>query len=128
MQYDNQNNLIIPDTGKVIGLGAVTPTAQQLTWASSLTLDFTKGNKFRVSLGGTTTTFPNPTITADMIGLEFTLNLDITATNQVIACGTYFRFPNGTAPALSTTIGRRDKIVGEIISTTLIDCTITRGF
>ncbi|SMH62525.1 hypothetical protein [Azospirillum agricola] len=115
-------------TGAIALFRPVVPKAVTPAWASSITLDLTAGNKFAVTLGGATV-FPNPTITAAMVGMEFTINAtqDVSG-NRAVSFGSYFKFPNGTAPVASTTAGKRDKIVCEVVSTTAIDATFIGGF
>lgn len=89
-------------------------------WAATMTLDFAAGNRWTRVLAGATT-MANPT---NMVpGQSILLDLVQDATGgRLVAWGSFWKFPGGIAPVLSTAPGRRDVIVGEVISATEILC------
>jgi hypothetical protein len=80
-----------------------------LTDAATITPDFSAGNNFSVTLGGNRT-LANPTnLTAGQSG-AIVLTQDGTG-SRTLAYGSYFKFPNGTAPSLTTTAAAVDVLV-----------------
>ncbi|QCG97379.1 hypothetical protein E6C67_26770 [Azospirillum sp. TSA2s] len=127
MEYNRASGVALPAIGNVLAV-PVTPKVASVTWSSTITLDLTAGNKFPVTLGGATT-FANPTITAAMVGMEFTIIPTQDGTgSRTASFGSYFKFPNGTAPTASTAAGKRDRVICEVVSTTAIDAVYVKGF
>lgn len=127
MEYNRASGISLPAVGSVLAV-PVTPKVAPVTWGATITLDLTAGNKFPVTLGGATT-FANPTLTAAMVGMEFTIITTQDATgNRTQSFGGYFKFPNGTAPTGSTAAGKRDRVICEVVSTTAIDAVFVKGF
>ena len=115
-------------TGALTFYKAVVPKVVTVNWGSTITLDLTAGNKFTVTLGGATA-FANPTLTAAMVGMEFTIIPTQDANgNRTQSYGSFFKFPNGTAPTGSTAAGKRDRVICEVVSTTAIDAVFVKGF
>ncbi|MGF7177001.1 hypothetical protein [Azospirillum doebereinerae] len=106
---------------------AVVPKTVDAPWTSTITLDLTAGNKFRTTLGGATV-YGNPTLTAAMIGQEFTIIPTQGTGNQTVSFSSLFKFPNGAAPTASTAAGKRDRVICEVVSTTAIDAVYIKGF
>lgn len=80
-----------------------------LTDGATITPDFAEGNNFSVTLGGNRT-LANPTnLTAGQSG-AIVLTQDGTG-SRTLAYGSYFKFPNGTAPSLTTTAAAVDVLV-----------------
>lgn len=72
----------------------------------SITVDAALSNNFKVTLGGNRT-LETPSNLADGMVLNFVIKQDGTGT-RTLAYGAKYKFPGGTAPALSTTISAVD--------------------
>lgn len=110
----------------------VVPKVVSVPWASTITLDLTAGNKFPVTLDGDTT-FAPPALTPEMVGLEFTIiPMQGTGGNRAVAFDALFRFPGGADPIASTTAGKRDRAICEVVTTATgtlaIDAVYVKGF
>lgn len=110
----------------------VVPKVVTVPWASAIALDLTAGNKFAVTLGGDTL-FGAPALTADMVGMEFTIIPTQDGTgNRAVTFDSIFHFPTGVAPTPSTAAGKRDRAICEVVSTAAgtlaIDAVYVRGF
>jgi hypothetical protein len=93
-----------------------TPVA--LTDASSIATDLSLGNNFSVTLGGNRT-LANPTnIVAGQSGI-IVITQDGTG-SRTLAYGSYFKFPAGTAPTLTTTASAVDVLAYYVESSTRI--------
>ena len=104
---------------------AVTPVS--LTWASTITIDATTGNNFRVVLGGATT-FANPTGMVDGQLLNLRLKQDATG-SRTVTWGSKFKWGGGTAPTLSTAANAVDRVSGiYVLVDDVIECTFRAGF
>lgn len=94
--------------------GAITA----LTDGSSITPDFAAANNFSVTLGGNRT-LANPTnIVAGQSGI-IVITQDGTG-SRTLAYGSYFKFPAGTAPTLTTTANAVDVLAYYVESSTRI--------
>ncbi len=94
--------------------GAITA----LTDGSSITPDFAAANNFSVTLGGNRT-LANPTnIVAGQSGI-IVITQDGTG-SRTLAYGSYFKFPAGTAPTLTTTASAVDVLAYYVESSTRI--------
>lgn len=94
--------------------GAITA----LTDGATITPDFSAANNFSVTLGGNRT-LANPTnITAGQSGV-IVITQDATG-SRTLSYGSYFKFPNGTAPTLTTTASKVDVLAYYCESTTRI--------
>lgn len=116
--------------GSVVELtGARTDTVQSFTKAqrgaitaltdgATITPDFSLANNFSVTLGGNRT-LANPTnLTAGQSGV-IVITQDGTG-SRTLAYGSYFKFPGGTAPTLTTTASAVDVLVYYVESSTRI--------
>lgn len=93
-------------------------TVVALTDASSIATDLSLGNNFSVTLGGNRT-LANPTnITAGQSGV-IVITQDGTG-SRTLAYGSYFKFPSGTAPTLTTTASAVDVLAYYVESSTRI--------
>lgn len=102
--------------------GAVT----DVTSASNQTaLDFSLNNNFATTLTENTT-LANPT-NMD-IGQKGRITITQGATARTVAYGSYFKFPGGTIPAVSTTAGATDILFYDVISATKIAATLVKAF
>ena len=89
-----------------------------LTDGTSITPDFAVANNFSVTLGGNRT-LANPTnITAGQSGV-IVITQDGTG-SRTLAYGSYFKFPNGTAPTLTITASAVDVLCYYVESSTRI--------
>jgi len=89
-----------------------------LTDGATITPDFAAANNYSVTLGGNRT-LANPTnITAGQSGV-IVISQDGTG-GRTLAYGSYFKFPGGTAPTLTTTASAVDVLAYYCESTTRI--------
>lgn len=102
----------------------VTPVA--LTDGANIATDCSLSNNFTVTLGGNRT-LDNPTNLVAGRTYTWTVTQDGTG-GRTLAYGSYFDFPGGTAPTLSTAASSVDLIVGYAISTTRILCVANLSF
>jgi hypothetical protein len=111
-------------TGTATFSGAMSATANAymqidaLTDAATIAVDMSVGNNFSVTLGGNRT-LGNPTnLTAGQSGVIF-ITQDGTG-SRTLAYSSYWDFPNGTAPTLTTTASAVDVLVYTVRSSTSI--------
>lgn len=84
-------------------------TVVAMTDGATITPDFSAGNNFSVTLGGNRT-LANPTnLTAGQSG-AIVITQDGTG-SRTLAYGSYFKFPSGSAPVLTTTANAVDVLV-----------------
>lgn len=89
-----------------------------LTYAATITPDFSAANNFSVTLTGNTT-LANPTnLTAGQSGV-ITITQDATG-SRTMAFGSYWKFAGGTAPTLSTSANAVDDFAYYVESSTRI--------
>ena len=128
------NTITLPNaTGTVSLLSlAQTFTAAQrgtitaLTDGTTITPDFAVTNNYSVTLGGNRT-LANPTnITAGQSGAIF-ITQDGTG-SRTLAFGSYWDFPAGTAPTLTTTANAVDLLVYTVRTTTSIQAQLIANF
>ena len=128
------NTITLPNaTGTVPLLSlAQTFTAAQrgtitaLTDGTTITPDFAVTNNYSVTLGGNRT-LANPTnITAGQSGCIF-ITQDGTG-SRTLAFGSYWDFPAGTAPTLTTTAAAVDLLVYTVRTTTSIQAQLIANF
>ena len=98
--------------------GGIAGTITALTDGSSITPDFDLSNNFSVTLGGSRT-LANPTnLTAGQSGV-IVITQDGTG-SRTLAYGSYWKFPTGTAPTLTTTASAVDVLAYYVESSTRI--------
>jgi len=98
--------------------GSASQAIVPLTDGATITPDFSAGNNFSVTLGGNRT-LANPTgLTAGQSGVIY-LAQDATG-SRTLAYGSSWKFPNGTAPTLTTTANAIDVLVYTVRTTTSI--------
>ena len=103
--------------------GAQIGSITTLTDGATITPDFSANNLFTVTLGGNRT-LANPTnITAGQSGVIFVVQ-DATG-SRTLSYGSYFKFPSGTAPTLTTTANATDILAYVCKSSTVIDVVFT---
>jgi hypothetical protein len=94
--------------------GAITA----LTDGATITPDFSLANNYSVTLGGNRT-LANPTnLTAGQSGV-IVVSQDATG-SRTLAFGSYWKFPGGTAPTLTTTASAVDVLAYYVESSTRI--------
>lgn len=89
-----------------------------LTDGSTITPDFALANNFSVTLGGNRTLANPSNLTAGQHGV-IVITQDGTG-SRTLAYGSYFKFPSGTAPTLTTTASAVDVLAYYCESTTRI--------
>jgi len=113
-------------TGTLTFLKAVRSPPVALAWASTITIDANAGNRFSVTLAGATT-FANPTNLADGQEIVVIIKQDGTG-NRTASWGSYWKFPNGTAPVLSTVANMTDRVIGDTVGTAAIQAVAVKGW
>ncbi len=104
---------------------AVTPVA--LTDAASIATDASLSNTFTVTLGGNRT-LANPTNMNNGAIYTWRVRQDGTG-SRTLAYGSKFKWPEGTAPTLTTTASATDFISGQYFSDTdTLLCVAQKGF
>ena len=93
-------------------------TVSALTDGATITPDFATANNFSVTLGGNRTLANPSNITAGQSGVII-VTQDGTG-SRTLSFGSYWKFPAGTAPTLTTTASKVDAIVYYCESTTRI--------
>lgn len=89
-----------------------------LTDGATITPDFAAANNFSVTLGGNRTLANPSNLTAGQSG-SIVITQDGTG-SRTLAYGTYWKFPSGTAPTLTTTASAVDVLVYYVESATRI--------
>jgi len=98
-----------------------------LTDAATITVDASKGNNFRVTLGGNRT-LANPTNLIDGQVINFRIIQDGTG-SRTLAYGSNYKFPGGTAPVLSTAAGAFDMMSCQYDATDgTLFCVLNKAF
>ena len=124
MRIDSSGNVNIATTGVAAKLyvnGNSASNIYALTDGATITPDFSTGNNFSVTLGGNRT-LANPTnMTVGQSGIIY-VSQDATG-SRTLAYGSYWKFPSGTAPTLTTTASAVDALVYTVRSSTSITVT-----
>ena len=97
-----------------------------LTDGATITPDFAVANNFSVTLGGNRTLANPSNLTAGQSGAIF-ITQDGTG-SRTLAFGTYWDFPAGTAPTLTTTASAVDLLVYTVRTTTSIHANLIANF
>lgn len=106
--------------------GPLAATVTTLTDASTIALDFTLSNNFTVTLAGNRT-LGNPTgLVVGQSGSIFIVQ-DATG-SRTLAYSSYWKFPAGTAPTLTTTANAVDRIDFIVRSSTNIQAVFTANY
>ena len=121
MRIDSSGNLNINTSGVTAKLyvnGNSASNIYALTDGATITPDFSTGNNFSVTLAGNRT-LANPTnMTVGQSGIIY-VSQDATG-SRTLAYGTYWKFPSGTAPTLTTTASATDALVYTVRTSTSI--------
>ena len=115
---NGSERLRIGTDGRVTVAKASSGTITALTDGATITPDFSAANNFSVTLGGNRT-LANPTnLTAGQSG-AIVITQDGTG-SRTLAYGSYWKFPSGSAPVLTTTANAVDVLVYYVESATRI--------
>ena len=102
---------------KLYVLGSAAGSIETLTDAATITPDFSSNNNFTVTINDNRT-IANPTnITTGQSGILYVVQ---GIGSNTISWGSYWKFPSGTAPTLSTSVNSVDAIVYVVRNTTSI--------
>lgn len=126
--------ITVPDASGTIGLLGVAQTftaAQRgsittLTSATTVTPDFAASNNFTLTLGHNITLANPSNLTAGQSGAIFLVQ-DATG-SRTASFGSYWDFPSGSAPTLTTTASSVDLLVYVVRSTTSIHAQLLSNF
>lgn len=106
--------------------GGQRTAASVLTSTSNSTaIDLSLNNDFTATLTENTT-FANPSNIT--IGQKGRIAITQASSAKTVAYGSYFKFPSGTVPTVSTGNGARDNLYYDVVSATEIDCNLVKGF
>ena len=106
--------------------GPLAATVTTLTDAATIAVDMSTSNNFTVTLGGNRT-LGNPTgLVVGQSGSIF-VNQDATG-SRTLAYSSYWDFPNGAAPTLSTAANSVDRIDFIVRSSTNIQAVFTAAY
>jgi hypothetical protein len=109
--------LAIASTGRVTVTNSVVGTPTSLVDGATITPDFAEASNWTLTIGGNRT-LANPTnLTAGQSG---TIVITNSGGNRTLAYGSYWKFPGGTAPTLTTTASAVDVIAYYVESATRI--------
>jgi len=111
------NNLVLGTSGRTTCLSA-NSTPVVLTDGATITPDFNAGNNFSVTLGGNRTLANPSNLTSGQSG-SIVITQDGTG-GRTLAYGSYWKFPAGTVPSLTTTANAVDVLVYYVESATRI--------
>jgi hypothetical protein len=121
MRIDASGNVNIATTGVAAKLyvnGNAASVISALTDGATITPDFSVANNFSVTLAGNRT-LANPTnLIAGQSGIIY-VSQDATG-SRTLAYGSYWKFPSGTAPTLTTTASATDALVYVVRTSTSI--------
>lgn len=106
--------------------GVLAPTITALTDGASIAVDMSLSCNFSVTLGGNRTLANPSNISAGQSG-SFFITQDGSG-SRTLAYGSYYKFPGGTAPTLSTAASATDRIDYIVRSSTFIECVFTGGY
>jgi len=99
---------------------------QTVSTASTVTLDLATANRFEIELDQSLT-IGNPSNAVAGQSIMIILRQDATG-SRLVSWGSNWKFPDGTAPTLSTDPGAIDVIVGEVTAADEIICNAVTGF
>ena len=104
--------------------GPVIGTVTTLTDATSIALDLSQGNNFYIQLTsatGSSRTLENPSNeTVGQCGAIYVIQA-VSTGNKTMSFGDAYRFKNGTAPTITTSINSVDLLVYNVRSTSVVD-------
>jgi len=113
-------------SGVVTAEAGAVAAIDTLTDGATITPDLASGCNFAVTLGGNRTLANPSNITAGQSGSIFIVQ-DGTG-SRTLSWGSYWDFPGGTAPTLTTTSGAVDRVDYVVRSTTSIHTVFTANY
>ena len=123
LHYNNSKKLETTASGVAI-TGNATSSVSSLTDGSSITVDFASASHFTVTLGGNRTI--TNTNTSSAVGSSGSIFIIQDGTgSRTASFQSYYKFPGGTAPTLSTTANAVDRLDYVIKEAYVIHCVVT---
>lgn len=92
-----------------------------LTDAATVSIDLSAGSNFRLLTTAAVGTNRTLTVEGGKPGQTFSVEITTDAANRTASYNTIFKFPGGVVPALTTTSGRRDRLVGQVTAAGTVD-------
>jgi hypothetical protein len=115
---------VLNNDGTATFSGPVIGTVTTLTDATSIALDLSQGNNFYIQLTsatGSNRTLENPSNeTVGQCGAIYVIQA-VSTGNKTMSFGDAYRFKNGTAPTITTSINSVDLLVYNVRSTSAVD-------
>ena len=115
---------VLNNDGTATFSGPVIGTVTTLTDATSIALDLSQGNNFYIQLTsatGSNRTLENPSNeTVGQCGAIYVIQA-VSTGNKTMSFGDAYRFKNGTAPTITTSINSVDLLVYNVRSTSVVD-------
>lgn len=102
-----------------------------LTDAGTVTPDLNQATVFSWSIGAAGRTLANPAnLNSNMLGQRIILYLvqGGSGSNTITTWGSAYKFQGGTTPTLSTAASAIDRVICEIMSTTVLTCVATLNY
>jgi hypothetical protein len=115
---------VLNNDGTATFSGPVIGTVTTLTDAASIALDLSQGNNFYIQLTsatGSNRTLENPSNeTVGQCGAIYVIQA-VSTGSKTMSFGNAYRFKNGTAPTITTSINSVDLLVYNVRSTSVVD-------
>jgi len=115
---------VLNNDGTATFSGPVIGTVTTLTDATSIALDLSQGNNFYIQLTsatGSNRTLENPSNeTVGQCGAIYVIQA-VSTGNKTMSFGDAYRFKDGTAPTITTSINSVDLLVYNVRSTSIVD-------
>ena len=115
---------VLNNDGTATFSGPVIGTVTTLTDATSIALDLSQGNNFYIQLTsatGSNRTLENPSNeTVGQCGAIYVIQA-VSTGSKTMSFGNAYRFKNGTAPTITTSINSVDLLVYNVRSTSVVD-------
>jgi len=115
---------VLNNDGTATFSGPVIGTVTTLTDATSIALDLSQGNNFYIQLTsatGSNRTLENPSNeTVGQCGAIYVIQA-VSTGSKTMSFGDAYRFKNGTAPTITTSINSVDLLVYNVRSTSVVD-------
>lgn len=115
---------VLNNDGTATFSGPVIGTVTTLTDATSIALDLSQGNNFYIQLTsatGSSRTLENPSNeTVGQCGAIYVIQA-VSTGSKTMSFGDAYRFKNGTAPTITTSINSVDLLVYNVRSTSVVD-------
>tara|TARA_Y100000401_G_C8313383_1_gene221072 strand:+ start:273 stop:725 length:453 start_codon:yes stop_codon:yes gene_type:complete len=131
--YVKEGSALVSTQGVSLDVAQTFTAAQRgsvttLTDGSTITPNFSASNNFTLTLAGTGRTLANPTnVTAGQSGI-IAINQDGSGSRTITSYGSYFKFPSGATPTLSTGANDLDILSYYCVSSTVIVASLGTDF